>query len=203
MISTSLEVWVTAICIIIAFSILWKDNLIFRIASHLMVGLSVGYTWVASIKGINHIGIEPLLAGDLFYIIPLTLGVLLFLSLTKKYSGISLYPLAIVFSTSVVLVGRSAIDAMVIKEIGQMSLSLFPSTLSNFINNYIIIVFCFLGIFYFYFSREMTGSLKKLNTIGRYALVIIFGAAYGGTVMSRLSVLITQLGFLVKVWLGF
>jgi hypothetical protein len=44
-------------------------------------------------------------------------------------------------------------------------------------------------LFYFFFSVEHKGSVKKISNIGIYFLMVYFGAAFGNTVMARFSLL--------------
>jgi len=57
-------------------------------------------------------------------------------------------------------------------------------------------------LIYFFFSREHKGSLGLASRIGIYFLMISFGASFGYTVMSRVSLLIGRLHFLLSDWLG-
>ena len=55
---------------------------------------------------------------------------------------------------------------------------------------------------YFYFSREHKGVLKVTSRIGIVFIMIGFGAAFGYTVMGRISLLIGRLQYLFGNWLG-
>jgi hypothetical protein len=67
-------------------------------------------------------------------------------------------------------------------------------------------VLVFVGVMcalaYFYFSREHKGVLKVTSKSGIFFVMIGFGAAFGYTVMARISLLIGKLQFLLGDWLG-
>lgn len=60
-------------------------------------------------------------------------------------------------------------------------------------------VFC--GLIYFFFSKEHTGFFGAAATVGTWFLMVTFGASFGYTVMSRMSLLIGRIDFLLVEWL--
>jgi hypothetical protein len=60
-------------------------------------------------------------------------------------------------------------------------------------------VFC--GLIYFFFSKEHTGFFGGAATVGTWFLMVTFGASFGYTVMSRMSLLIGRIDFLLVEWL--
>jgi hypothetical protein len=69
------------------------------------------------------------------------------------------------------------------------------------VNNIVVFVGCITTLFYFYFSREHTGALGAVSRIGIIFIMIGFGASFGYTVMSRISLLIGRFYFLFHDWL--
>ena len=57
------------------------------------------------------------------------------------------------------------------------------------------------SLLYFYYSREHKGALGVSSRLGIWFLMVSFGAAYGYTVMSRISLLIGRFQFLLEDWL--
>lgn len=55
---------------------------------------------------------------------------------------------------------------------------------------------------YFYFSREHRGVLGATSRVGIIFVMIGFGAAFGYTVMARISLLIGRIQYLLGPWLG-
>ena len=61
----------------------------------------------------------------------------------------------------------------------------------------IIIVGCICGLSYFYFSAEHKGIMGGAAKAGIWILMIGFGATFGYTVMSRISLLIGRFNYLI------
>ena len=56
---------------------------------------------------------------------------------------------------------------------------------------------------YFFFSVEHTGFVGGVSRVGIYLLMITFGVGFALTVMSRYSLLIGRMNFLIYEWLHF
>lgn len=66
----------------------------------------------------------------------------------------------------------------------------------------ILLVFGLLGtLIYFFFSMRHVGVLGWLARVGIIFIMVGFGASFGYTVMSRISLLIGRVGFLLHDWL--
>jgi hypothetical protein len=70
-----------------------------------------------------------------------------------------------------------------------------------YLGNIVLILGTLAGLVYFYFSKEHKGVLGGTAKIGIYFLMITFGASFGYTVMSRMSLLIGRLYFIFGDWL--
>jgi hypothetical protein len=55
---------------------------------------------------------------------------------------------------------------------------------------------------YFFFSLEHKGVVGKTARVGVWFLMITFGAAFGFTVMGRITLLVGRFDFLFNDWLG-
>jgi hypothetical protein len=58
------------------------------------------------------------------------------------------------------------------------------------------------SLLFFFYSREHKGALGVASRLGVIFLMVSFGAGYGYTVMSRISLLIGRFQFLLEEWLG-
>ncbi|NLI14757.1 MAG: hypothetical protein GX409_00565, partial [candidate division Zixibacteria bacterium] len=70
------------------------------------------------------------------------------------------------------------------------------------LNNLVVLIGVVSGLTYFYFSKEHKGVVGGTAKVGIYFLMVTFGASFGYTVMSRMSLLIGRLDFLYRTWLG-
>jgi hypothetical protein len=63
---------------------------------------------------------------------------------------------------------------------------------------FIIVAGCICGLAYFYFSAEHKGIMGGAAKVGIWILMIGFGATFGYTVMSRISLLIGRFNYLIS-----
>jgi len=66
---------------------------------------------------------------------------------------------------------------------------------------FFVFVGTFTGLIYFFFSIEHTKLAGKTARVGTFFLMVTFGASFGYTVMSRMSLLIGRFDFLFRDWL--
>jgi hypothetical protein len=69
------------------------------------------------------------------------------------------------------------------------------------IANTVLIVGVVTALIYFYFSKEHKGVLGGTAKVGIWFLMVSFGAAFGFTVMARISLLIGRVEFLINDWI--
>ena len=70
------------------------------------------------------------------------------------------------------------------------------------LNHLILVVGVITTLVFFFFSKEHKGAIGGTAKLGIWYLMVSFGAAYGFTVMSRISLLIGRFQFLLDDWLG-
>ncbi|HEU4436626.1 MAG TPA: hypothetical protein VFR89_04115, partial [candidate division Zixibacteria bacterium] len=69
------------------------------------------------------------------------------------------------------------------------------------LTNVVLVVGILTGVIYFFFSKEHKGVFGGAAKVGIWFLMVTFGAAFGLTVMSRMSLLIGRIDFLLRDWL--
>jgi hypothetical protein len=73
---------------------------------------------------------------------------------------------------------------------------------SQAVNNFLFTITVVSVLSYFLFSFEVKNkAVKGINTMGRYLLMIGFGAIFGSTVMMRFTLLIDRMHFIWIEWL--
>lgn len=189
---------VAAVLTLAIFSFLYRENPFFRFAEHLLVGLSAGYFTVIAVQGtLVPKVIEPLKAGDFWVVIPFGLIILILGRLTEKTRPASRIPLALVIGAGAGVAVPALLQARILVQLGATMKPLDSLT------NVLILVGVITTLIYFYFSREHKGWWGRLASVGTWYLMIFFGATFGNTVMSRISLLIGRLEFLFGDFLGF
>ena len=189
---------IAAILTLFIFSFLYRDNPFYKFAEYLLVGISVGYLIVISIKTI----VLPKLyypifrQGDLLYLIPGILGIFMFLRFFPKLSWLSGISMALIIGAGA---GVSIPAVMQAQIYTQMKASMGSYTS---VNNIIVALAVITTLSYFFFSREHKGVLGTSAKIGIFFMMVFFGATFGYTVMSRVTLLIGRAQFLLGDFLG-
>ncbi|NOT35724.1 MAG: hypothetical protein HOP12_16405 [Candidatus Eisenbacteria bacterium] len=222
--STDPGVWIAAALTMFIFSFLYKDNPFYKFAEHLFVGVSAGYwiilnfwtvivpnLWTPLVNGFAGRGTVAANVGPLnvsqgdyrvLWVIPMILGVMLFVRLLPKGGWISRWPLAVILG---VYAGIKTTGFAQGDFVAQVQASLQPLWTGQFgssLNAVIFTVGLVTSLFFFYFSLEHKGGLGIASKIGMAFLMVGFGAGYGYTVMSRVSLLIGRFQFLLGDWIG-
>jgi hypothetical protein len=129
-------------------------------------------------------------------VIPVVLIIMILGRLTEKTRPVSRIPLALVIGAGAGLAVPAMLQARVL---GQMKATMVPL---NSVSSVLILAGVIATLIYFFFSREHRGWWGKLAAVGTWYLMIFFGATFGNTVMSRVSLLIGRLEFLLGDFLG-
>ncbi len=196
--------WVAAGLTLCLFSFLYKDNPFFKVAEHLYLGAGMGWlfqviffqTWIPKVW-------EPLKAGQYSVLIPTLLGLSLVTQFFPRVSWISRYGFTFIMGYGAGLAIPLEISTNFLRQIGG-TISPFmvgEMTAANFIpllNGAIVALGFICVLFYFFFSVEQKGVVKKASNIGIYFLMLYFGAAFGNTVMGRFSLLYGRFDELYK-----
>ena len=214
------------------FSFLYRDNPYYKFAEHLFVGISAAYwmcvgfwsTIVGNLipnlsRGLSGTFGVPYKDFNIFYIVPLILGIMLLMRLSSKAGWISRWALAWIVGTTAGLnlirylrtdfisqVSNTFVPLLVDwKGVGPFFSDLSFSATGQFmmtLSNWVIFIGVFSGLIYFFFSKEHKGFFGVASKVGIWVLMITFGASFGYTVMGRVSLLVGRLTYLFKDWLG-
>ncbi len=200
-----IQTTIGAILTLSIFSFLYKDNPLYRVAEHLLIGISVGYI----IGQQYHMGfmnyiITPIFReGQLVTLIPSFIGLMYMGFFSQKTSWLIRFPIAIslgigagygipyTFQASIFIQLRETLT--VFSEPGITGFGIFSGIL--------FLLGVFTAIVYFFFSWKHRGVVGIVAKVGIYFLMIGFGASFGLTVMGRISLLIGRFLFLFKDWL--
>lgn len=187
----------TATLIIMVWSFLYRENIFYRIAEHIAVGSFFGYTLYMGIRALYDKTFTPLIStGNPALAIVTFFGILMWLRLIPKIRWISRIPIALLAGISMGVAVRGAISKQIIAQ-AKMG-SWIAGDIMTSINNIIVSVFTVCVLLYFIYSREHTGPLGVIAKIGRYAMMIAFGAILGTFLMGNTAFSIGQIPKLVS-----
>ncbi|KAA3633504.1 MAG: hypothetical protein DWP97_09005 [Calditrichaeota bacterium] len=183
-------------------SFLYRDNIVYKFAESLLIGVSIGYvlviTWSNTLMDLLF---EPLFDGDVLLVIPLTLGLFMLGRFHPKTVSLSRISIAVMIGSGA---GVAIPTMMYHRTIKQLSASIAPLvSLDGAFNitGLVVLVGLISTLTYFYFSREHKGAVGKVAKLGTYFLMVFFGTTFGYTVMSRMSTFIGRMEFLLTDFL--
>jgi hypothetical protein len=202
-------VWISAILSIAIFSFLFRDNPFYKLAEHIFVGVANG--WAVTFYWHNVLVpslFNPLFRqGQFLLIIPFIIGILYLTRFIPRVSWLVRIPIGISMGYAVGASIPAVSQAYIIKQIQGTILTpenfrAWNAGTTGIIWSVILLLGVICTLSYFFFSREHKGVLGVTSRIGIIFVMIGFGAAFGYTVMARISLLIGRLQFLLGPWLG-
>lgn len=215
------------------YSVLYRENKLFRFFEHMFLGLAVGYAvvamwtetlyvqwWLPMTGSIDRTTGHMTSVGYWIWAGLLPISLLGYFVFNRKYNWLSRIPIGIIIGfTSGQLVkvwftqyGPQMNDS--VKQLAPTTTSLFrPDTssmagpnlaavngtvyVSQAINNWIFTITLLCAISYFLYSFEVKWkAMNGMQTLGRWLLMIGFGAIFGNTVMMRFSLLIDRMHYI-------
>lgn len=200
--------WVASGLTLFMFTFLYKDNPFFKFGEHLYVGVSVGYIIIriyydVMVKGLYH----PMIQESKWWLIfPAILGILLLTRFVPKFSWLSRVSFAFLVGFGSGVAIPRIVSSYVLQQVqGTLNplLSLTNNgniaafSMANF-NTLLILTGVISVLVYFFYSIEHTGIIHITARTGIYFLMVSFGAAFGYTVMARMSLLIGRLTDLIR-----
>ncbi len=220
----TIGVWLAAILTLCIMSFLVGDNPFYKTAEALVVGASAAYWMVYSFytgivdkllvnlwPGLVRAWTTPGLADDYswhwIYIIPLILSVMLVCRLLPSGGWIARWPLAFIIGATAGFRLLAHLESDFLLQIKGTITSLWAvNSADQFqfwpsMGGIIILLSVLACLVYFFFSMEHKGVVGKAARGGILVLMITFGAAFGLTVMGRITLLTERFDFLFKDWL--
>jgi hypothetical protein len=200
----TIGIWIAALLTLGIFSFLYRDNPFYKFCESLFVGVSAGYWFVTTFWQVFMPKLaDNLVAGRFYYIIGAIFGVLMLLRLVPKIGWISRWSLALVVGTTAGLYFTRYLVSNGMVQVQNTIIPLYVrGNFAQTIGNLVIVIGTFCGLIYFFFSKEHKGTFGGLARLGIWFLMLSFGASFGYTVMSRMSLLIGRMDYLLGTWLG-
>lgn len=208
---------VGALCTLGIYSILYKENKLYRFFEHLFIGLATGYTiYIAWNDILKPKWWEPMVTqGKWWWIFALSAGMLFYMIYTKRHAWMSrlIFGLFFGFAAGQIFQQFAAEYFPLIRSVVERSPVMSEATRTSLqaagkyyeltpfsyaVNNvlYVVIIVCVMT--YFFFSFEHTNkAVSGAARAGRYMLMFAFGSIFGSTIMARMSLLIGRMYFLI------
>jgi hypothetical protein len=181
------------------YSFLYKDNPFFKLGEHLYIGISMGYTLVRIYYDVMVKSLYTPMAqeGRWWLLLPAFLGILILSRYISRIAWLSRISFAFIVGFGSGVAIPRIISSYILQQIQGTLKPLVQATSSGVdilswgnLNALLVLIGVITVLFYFFFSVEHTGLGKGIARTGTYFLMISFGAAFGYTVMARMSLLI-------------
>jgi hypothetical protein len=201
-----LGLWIGFVLTLMVFSYLLGDNILYRLAVYVFVGLAAGFVTIVTVESVLLPWIRAALAAGgidslILGFLPLLLGVLLLFKSTRRLSRLGNLALALI-------VGVGAAVALV----GAVSGTLLPLAAStsapaadDALNGFLIVVGVISTLVYFQYAARRTASgavqrgmvIRTVSAVGQGFIVVTLGALYGGAILTGLVVFSERIAFLL------
>jgi len=179
------------------FSFLYRDNPFYKFAERLVAGIATGY-WTMLLYHTNFTDkvLTPIFVrGQLHYIIPALLGVLMWTRFSKKYAWLSRYSIAFYIGISSGVTITVTLYTFLFKQLQATIGMPITADYAGF-NTFLIVLAVVSALVYFFFSLPHKGAVGTVSRIGIYVIMIGFGAGFGMTVMGRIALLVQRVIFI-------
>jgi hypothetical protein len=206
-----LGVVVGGIFTLLVFSYLLGDTPLFRFAQAVFVGVTIGYATTVAV----HLVLLPYLfyplADDLqgyvlILIWPLLGGILLLLKLRPSWGAFGNIPIGFLFGVGSALAIGGALSGALWPQLGATLVSFSPrQNADTFVNNLILFVGTIGALLSFRFVtggdrpavRVLDALARRWGYVGRWFILIAFGAIFASTAVSRISILVSRVYYLL------
>ncbi len=186
------------------YSILYRENPVYRFFEHLFIGLGIGWTIFITWRDILYPKwwIPMIREGKWYWIFAFVVGALFYFIYSRRLAWMARMVISTLMGLSAGLAFRS-FAAIYIPQIEASFRSLrftpsFATGFNNLLSTFILLTI----IIYFLFTvRHEKQPLSALSKWGRWFIMLGLGAMFGSTVMARMSLLIDRFYFLLHQWL--
>jgi hypothetical protein len=207
--------WVAVVLTLFVFSYLLSDNVLFRLAEHLFVGLAIGYAAVVVFHSIlsaklimpmiEALGQENQGKQLLLLVIPLVLGLLLLTKPSKRFSWLGSISVAFLMGVGSALAIGGALLGTLLPQADATANIVGDGSAFGLLGGLVVLAGTTGVLLHFHFEVGQDGRLagfrdrlvRTWGGLGRWFILIAFGAILATTFMSRLSLLTGRIAFLL------
>lgn len=201
MVSIDPWIWMEAIVTLMVISIMWKENPLYRITEHMMIGATAGLSVFMAYDTLQKNAFTQISQGSYDLVIPVILGLLLFSRYSNRMKYLNRYPIAIMLGVGLGLAVRGIVEANIINQIVNMAVPLSGGPVQK-LETIIVPISAIATIVFFIFTTEHRGPIGRIAKIGRWSLMIMFGYLFANASLTRFGWLIARAEFLLSDWLG-
>jgi hypothetical protein len=188
------------------FSLVFRENKLYRFFEHLFIGLATGYavqlSWTDVLRPLWW---DPMIhKGEWAQVLILPVVAMFYTVYSRRHAWMA----RLLFGTIFGFVAGTVFQAFAGEYVPQIAASFKPVlpgngvSISQAINNVIFIAILICVSVYFFFAFEQKNkAIQRTAIAGRWLLMIAFGATFGATIMTREALLIDRVRYLLFDWL--
>lgn len=206
------NVWIGVICTLAIYSLLYRENPVYRFFEHMYIGLAAGYSLgPAGVDTLYRYWVTPVwIEGYWAWSFLVPFGLYLYFIYSERYGWVSRITIGALIGASAGLAFQDFASRYVVQLYSTLSRPLLPFFIKEGADsppplqlamNWIFIIILISVLIYFTFSYQQKGVVKGVATVGRWFLMIGLGAIFGNTVMARMALLIGRVYYLLHDWL--
>ncbi|MCC6729733.1 MAG: hypothetical protein IT208_10390 [Chthonomonadales bacterium] len=210
-----LIVWLGAVATLAIFSFLFRENRAYRFAEHILLGLGIGFAVAATVTDILiPKWWSPLASGwragsrgmVALALVEGALGLLWYGLYHRRTVWLSRLVMGLTIGAGAGLAFKAEVNDKLPQVIASFKSPYVPAadatTFNNSFNNIVFVLILISVLSYFFFSFEQKHPAMRASArTGRIFLMITFGVFFGNTIMTRMSVFIERVWFLLTQWL--
>ncbi len=199
--------WAGVACTLAIFSLLYKENPVYRFFEHLFIGLATGYalsvTWneILRPKWWEPMAGSGAEGGQWWLMFAFLLGLLYYTLYIRKLAWMSRLLIGVMMGVGAGLAFQGFVSTYS-PQIAAAFTPLLPGqglSVFQLFNNWVILLTLIAVMTYFFFAFEQQNkAVQKTAKAGRWLLMISFGAIFGQTVMARMALASGRLNFLLN-----
>ncbi|HEX2914022.1 MAG TPA: hypothetical protein VH186_24675 [Chloroflexia bacterium] len=209
---------IAIILTIMVYTYLIGENVIFRIAEHILVGVSVGWAilqiyYNLLVPGWNNInaGISSGQLGEtLAFLIPAILGIIMLTRPFRASKSLTNLIMALVIGTVAALSLAGALSGTLLPQIGA---SMLPLNGGDVFGRVILLIGTLVSLWYFQFTlfktkrgdaevtsgSALAGLNERVRVFGRWSIMLAFGAIFASVFLTYFAALLDRLLFLINL----
>lgn len=214
-----LGIWVAALLTLAVLSYILGNNVVFRIAEYLFVGMAAGYAGALAWSQVLWPRLQMLIAEPQVnwpYALFFALGLLLLARGARRIAALGNLPLGVLFGTGAALAIGGALTGTLVPQMRAAIVSLAPVGQTDAVSRWTYVLdaalllvgtLAVLSVFHYRARKQDTragfldGLLSASRGVGRVVITITFGALLSGALMSFFAILLSRLDFLLRDWL--
>ncbi|HQN05884.1 MAG TPA: hypothetical protein PK174_10755 [Anaerolineaceae bacterium] len=200
---------------LMVLSYLIGDNLLFRLAAYIFIGVAAGLVAVLVIyQAILPRMVWPLIYGTnqerLLALVPTVLGVLLLFKLSRRLGRLGNAPMAYIAGAGAAIIIGGAVYGTIIGQgsaaVNTLQFAPGSGYLGRLGESVIILLGTLTSLAYFHFSTRAgvtqpgrrSGVMQAVSGVGQVFISITLGAVYAGVLLAALSALVERILFIIQ-----